>query len=515
MIKIFLLVFVFLIAPVKSPSQQSDWFLSYYKSFSGSAQEQVTSDSFDNIYTIQVYWQGATGQYLTKYSSDGNIIWNHGFKAQLIRAEPDQQGNLLLIGCFIDSLNLGGIVLNDTVSYGTLFYAKFDPSGNCLWGFKLPHRVYVHDILPLKDGGFYLSGNTFLISAKLGDDIISPGNDFIARFNSLGDCIETAVIGNVKSQLFLKADLQGNFIVAGNLWQSGLIGNANFSISVSNNSNDNTLVAKFDSSFKVIWAKVGKSHNSKTNGLAIDENGNVYVSGTMGSYISFDSQLFSAGGENMFLTKLNPDGQVLWLTGSMGADGSNTLISGNGLAIDQNGNPYVTGGIWTQDAVIGSYNISQDFSPYLVKFDTLGNVIWGMGPELTDSISGEGYSINIGSKGEIFLAGNYGGDFGNTLLTKITEQTVTTTVLKVRERNLLVFPNPSGGIFTIVYQSPIFDKLSLTIKNVLGQSVFNKTYESFNGSLNETIDLSKQGKGIYFINITVGESEETRKIIVQ
>ncbi|MFC2112199.1 T9SS type A sorting domain-containing protein [Bacteroidota bacterium] len=68
--------------------------------------------------------------------------------------------------------------------------------------------------------------------------------------------------------------------------------------------------------------------------------------------------------------------------------------------------------------------------------------------------------------------------------------------------NIILYPNPSTGKFTIEMENKSREDLMLEIVNITGQLVYKKQYE-FNGNTRfiETIDLSRQAKGTYFMRV--------------
>ena len=74
-----------------------------------------------------------------------------------------------------------------------------------------------------------------------------------------------------------------------------------------------------------------------------------------------------------------------------------------------------------------------------------------------------------------------------------------------------IFPNPSTGIFNIQFSSQI-DRAQIEIRDIQGRIVI---HEETIQSANYQLDLSKQPKGVYFIQIRNGEAVLNEKIIVQ
>ncbi len=80
------------------------------------------------------------------------------------------------------------------------------------------------------------------------------------------------------------------------------------------------------------------------------------------------------------------------------------------------------------------------------------------------------------------------------------------------QSSLLIYPNPSNGIFTIDYTSSIDGNYSFKIQNQLGQIIL---IEHVSNTLNKKIDLRSYGKGEYFISIENTSSIQIEKIIIE
>ncbi len=63
----------------------------------------------------------------------------------------------------------------------------------------------------------------------------------------------------------------------------------------------------------------------------------------------------------------------------------------------------------------------------------------------------------------------------------------------IASANILVYPNPSNGLFTIKNTSG--SAIDVTVVNALGQVVLSKTISNEN----ETINLKEQANGIYYL----------------
>lgn len=79
--------------------------------------------------------------------------------------------------------------------------------------------------------------------------------------------------------------------------------------------------------------------------------------------------------------------------------------------------------------------------------------------------------------------------------------------------NVLVYPNPNRGLFTLSFSGPVAPVL-ITVNDTQGQTVWRKEVRDFNGSYSEDIDLSNNAKGIYFVNVNINGKTQTQKVIV-
>ena len=80
--------------------------------------------------------------------------------------------------------------------------------------------------------------------------------------------------------------------------------------------------------------------------------------------------------------------------------------------------------------------------------------------------------------------------------------------------NLLVYPNPSNGTFTITGDMDADVRSNLRIYNMLGQLVYEKNTESTSGHLNMDVSLNTMAEGIYQMIFTSGEKVSGVKLVV-
>ena len=139
--------------------------------------------------------------------------------------------------------------------------------------------------------------------------------------------------------------------------------------------------------------------------IALDSTGNIYVTGT--SQATWGTPLLPfAGFYDVFVAKLRPDGVLLWNTflGGGSDDG------GYGVALDANGNVYITG---------KSYGWGTPLNPhagggsdvFIAKLNSSGALQWHtfLGAEAEQD---DGFAIDVTPAGDIFIAGESDGAWG-------------------------------------------------------------------------------------------------------
>jgi hypothetical protein len=110
------------------------------------------------------------------------------------------------------------------------------------------------------------------------------------------------------------------------------------------------------------------------------------------------------------------------------------------------------------------------------------------------------------------------GVYANRKVTSVTESTTTyTTALGISEQefnnfNVSVYPNPSNDIVAIQVGSLVKDALKVDLIDVSGKAIKTTTINA--GQTIAFFDLQTVYAGIYFIKISNGNNNMTRKIVV-
>jgi endonuclease V-like protein UPF0215 family len=84
----------------------------------------------------------------------------------------------------------------------------------------------------------------------------------------------------------------------------------------------------------------GGTANDAGFGITIDSSGNSYITGYFQGTVNFGGgDVTSAGGNDIFVLKLNSSGTFQWVSTFGGTSNDN----GYGITIDSSGNSYITG----------------------------------------------------------------------------------------------------------------------------------------------------------------------------
>ena len=206
--------------------------------------------------------------------------------------------------------------------------------------------------------------------------------------------------------------------------------------------NYNGLIYKYSPNGELLWYRqFGGSEHDYGTSISVDNVGNVYVTGQFQGTADFGSfNLISTGGMDIFIAKIDSDGNWLWVKHT----GSNSDDYGRSISVDNVGNVYVTGS-FAGTASFGTTTLSSSGSNdiFIAKMDSEGNWLWaeGAGGSSTDV----GYSISVDNDGDVYVTGYFEGtaDFGNISLS--TEGAQDIFVAKIDSSGNWVWAERAGG----------------------------------------------------------------------
>ena len=161
------------------------------------------------------------------------------------------------------------------------------------------------------------------------------------------------------------------------------------------------VISNDDVNLNLDWAEQLGDNINSYEFLAVDGEGNTYVSGDFQNTLTVGTQpaLTSIGGSDVFVAKFDKDGVVNWAKGF--GDTTNEVVED--IAVDKDGNSYLfmTKGDQTTNVTVA-------------KFDTLGVFSWEK--TFTGTNKNEASGIDVDALGNIFITGELEQQitFGNT-----------------------------------------------------------------------------------------------------
>lgn len=331
----------------------------------------------------------------------------------------DSQGYVYITGRFSETANFGSISLTSSGNSDT-FVAKLDTNGNWLWAIKAGGSGSEEGLGIAVDGNsnIYITG-VFNNTATFGaTSLNSSGNSdiFVAKLDTNGNWLWARRAGgsNLDGGRGVAIDINANVYLTG-----CFEGTANFgSTSLTSSGNWGIFAAKLDSNGNWIWAvqSGGGTYNVGYD-IVVDSDSNCYLTGRIIGDTNFGTvYLSSSGGSDVFVAKLDSNGNWLWAK-SAGGTGSE---EGYGIAVDNAANVCLIG-VFTGIAIFGSVSLysSGEQDVFCAKLDTNGNWLWAR--SAGGAAREYGYGIDIDSEANLYVCGTFLGaaTFGPHSLTSI------------------------------------------------------------------------------------------------
>ena len=243
-------------------------------------------------------------------------------------------------------------------------------------------------------------GNTNLVNPSTGYH-----EAYLVKYNGDGNLLWAKKIGGIESEIGASVcvDSSGNIILVGSFESASItIGIT----TLPNSGIDDIFVAKFYPNGDLIWAKGfgGPSMDNPTC-VTTDSTGNIIFCGNYTSpSLNFGNiTLTNQGSYDLFMTKLNPNGNVLW---AKNFGGTNFEIDAY-VKCNTNGEIFLSGSFASDSISIGNSTLNNTglCDIFLAKFDNNGEAIWSINEGGTDyDFSSQ---ISLDTNGNVYLIGDY------------------------------------------------------------------------------------------------------------
>lgn len=377
----------------------------------------VLAGAFDgsiNVGGDDLATSGQQAAFIAKFAGDGQHVWSRQFGdagTHIVKAVAvDTAGHIYVVGDFASAIDLGEGPLPST-GERDIFVAKLDADGSLIWGnhFGDAADQSAAGIAVGADEGVVITGMFEGVLDFGGNPLASAGNDdaFVVKLGPSGEHVWSARFGNSNSDqggASVAVDMAGDVVVTG-----GFLGMIDIGGAIDSKGKSDAFTAKLDgSNGDVIWGKAIGSASGAEAGRYVGalSSGELLVVGGFDDSLSVVGEpLETAGGVDIFVLKLTPSGDPVWIK-SFGSSLSEIPF---GAAVRPNGN-IVLGGVYSTLIDFGGGPLlslgNEDI--FLAQIDQDGNHIWsrryGGKAEL-----GLFSSVAFGAPGIAFAAGWFKG----------------------------------------------------------------------------------------------------------
>jgi len=227
---------------------------------------------------------GGYDVYVVKLDANGNLQWT-----KTIGGKKEDVGLMSLIQTSDGGYAIAGATNSFGAGNGDVYVVKLDANGKLQWTKTIggPGDEIGFSLIQTSDGGYAIAGSTFSFGA--GDEDV-----YVVKLDANGNLQWTKTIGGPKrewgSSLIQTAD--GGYAIAGTTTSFGAGG-------------EDVYVVKLDASGNLQW--------TKTIGGKKEDAGISLIQTSDGGYaIAGYTKSFGAGGEDVYVVKLDADGKLQW-----------------------------------------------------------------------------------------------------------------------------------------------------------------------------------------------------------
>ncbi len=495
-------------------------------------------------------YSGLDDGFISKWSSEGELLWCTYFGGEGYDLVNDvtvsSDGSIIAVG-FTSSLNgiasPGAYQTEKGNDNNAGFICKYTSDGQLLWSTYLSGSVndYAETVVVDGEGFIYLGGQAQ--SPNLGtEDTFQPqknmsSDGYISKFDPTGNLIwYTYFGGDDLDELYdIKINGDSELVFIGHT--RGSVGLATDGADQETATNYSLLLGKFDLNGQRIWSTYIDGEGDERYGtIALGENDAIYLAGRTSSQsgISTPGAYFETNIETssvQFLAKYGTGGEKIWGTylglpdliigiGGINYMNSAVYYSFTGKAVNQN---LITGDNPFQPVYNNGGDGSTDL--ILVKLTEDGSPIWGTYFGGTESENYISFIVPFDNGNKFLIAGGTGSEnfyasedswqetitsSPDCFLAQLSDLTLTLTSEYDRRKDILLYPNPSSGIFNLNWDESFGMTGNLRITNQIGQVVFQLSRYHLNSGIN--VDLES---GLYIIRLEQSGNTYSRKIIIE
>lgn len=232
------------------------------------------------------------------------------------------------------------------------------------------------------------NGSKWVCTLTNNPDITPSGTAIVSAGGSENDIAQGIAV-----------DGSGNVYITGYYGGTATFGNT----SITSAGDADVFIAKYSRSGAFQWVRsAGGTDMDRGQGIAVDANENIYITGFYRSTATFGTtSVTTAGNNDIFVAKYAGNGDFQWVKSA----GSSLEDSGRSIAVAA-GNVYVTG-FYKLTAGFGGTSVTSAGGEdiFITKYDALGNVQWVQSAGSTNDDRGLGIAADPG--GNVYATGYF------------------------------------------------------------------------------------------------------------
>ncbi|MCY6354152.1 SBBP repeat-containing protein [Clostridium sp. ZS2-4] len=370
-----------------------------------------TDNGFDTML------KGSTDAFVTKIDGIPSIVYSsylggsgsdYGY-----RIAVDNGGNVYVTGAtysldfptdngFDTHYNGNGDVFVTKIdSVPSIVYSSYLGGSGVDWG----NSIVVDNV-----GNVYVTGYTssvdFPTDNGFDTNLSGNGDVFVTKIDVTPSIVYSSYLGGSSWDYGwgIAVDNEGNVYVTGHTYSTDFPTDNGFDTTLKGSRD--VFVTKIDSTPSIVYSSyLGGSSSDYGYGIAVDNEGNVYVTGF--TYSSdfptnngFDTNL--SGSVDAFVTKIDGTPSIVYSSYLGGSDRD----YGRGIAVDNGGNVYVTGYTESSDFPIDNgfgTTLKGSVDAFVTKIDSTPSIVYSS--YLGGSSSDEGWGIAVDDAGNVYVTG--------------------------------------------------------------------------------------------------------------
>jgi hypothetical protein len=439
--------------------------------------------------------------FVAAYDENGDFEWANGYGGiesdVAYGLDVEKSGNIVVVGSFRQTVNFDGENLTSG-GEDDIFVANFDDDGDLDWVESFGSTA------ALSDRAFDVSadhkGKIFVVGEFQGSVDFEPGNNqeirtslgstdvFLLELKKNAKLKDVTTFGSAGTERATKIDGNKNanrFAITGTFDQAINLGGGG---GLTTGGDDDIFVAVFDKNQNLQWASAyGSSPDNEAPGdLALDDNGNLFLTGKFNGTIDLGGGGLTTGGDDdIFAAKLDPAGSHVW-SAKYGSTGHDYAF---GVCVDPDQDVLITGCFSTAvNFGGGGLTTGGDDDIFIFK----------EGPDSTGSLTNVRMINN--ATPQIERDEKISGQMQVELLTDETDF-------------FDLYPNPTRGAIQVQIPASTGEDAQLVLTDANGRVLMRRS--SLEAGSGMQLNLGPLPNGMYILKLQEGDNFIAKKLILQ